>query len=148
MKIYIDQSGKIEYTSDPTVVAFSNGKDKAVYIAAREKRKILTLFRHVDKRNIFTFKTFATLIYLLIKDDLSAIDSIAIDTEYPGRNSVIKKYLLDLIRRDQTEFESDSIYFCLIGKKHKAHKTAIDTFRRNRKPDIVLTSKDVIKWIL
>jgi hypothetical protein len=39
MKYQIDQSGRVEFTSKPTVIAFSNGKNKAIYISAVEKRK-------------------------------------------------------------------------------------------------------------
>ena len=44
MNIEIDQSGKVEETQHDTILAFSNGKSKAVSISARTKRKLQDVF--------------------------------------------------------------------------------------------------------
>lgn len=45
-KIYkIDQSGRIEYTSHDTVIAFSNGIKKAILVKAKEKRILIQNIR-------------------------------------------------------------------------------------------------------
>lgn len=46
MKIEIDQSGKIEQTSELTVIAFSNGKSATIMISASEIQK---KFRKIGK---------------------------------------------------------------------------------------------------
>ena len=45
MSYQIDQSGKIEHTSKPTVIALANAKVKTIKISAVEKRKLLKQYR-------------------------------------------------------------------------------------------------------
>jgi len=63
MKIEIDQSGKIEDTSKNTIIAFSNGKFKSIFISAREKRELQKFFRRIGKPRIFVYRVFAILIF-------------------------------------------------------------------------------------
>lgn len=148
MQIYIDQSGRVEFTSHPTVVAYSNGKSSSIYISAKEKRVIQQLFRKAGKPTMFTFRTFAVLIYLLIRSDLSSIKSIIIDREYKGQDDLIKKYLLELIQRGGNDFDPDSVHFMEIGKENNAHKKAITVFRENAKPVRVVRKEDLLEWLL
>lgn len=73
MHIKIDQSGKVEDTRINTVVSFSNGKRKSISIDRREKRELQKIFREGKKGHVFIFKTFAILIFLLIKEDIFEI---------------------------------------------------------------------------
>ncbi|MBD3279668.1 MAG: hypothetical protein GF390_03080 [Candidatus Pacebacteria bacterium] len=41
MKLEIDQSGKVEYTSHDTVLAFSNGKQGSIFLPAKDKKILL-----------------------------------------------------------------------------------------------------------
>jgi len=63
MQIYIDQSSKIEQTSQDTVIAYSNGKQKSLLIRAHDKRSVREYFRNAGKPNIFVLRTFAVLIF-------------------------------------------------------------------------------------
>ncbi len=148
MKILIDQSSKIEYTKRNTVLAFSNGKQKSLLIKAGDKREIQKIFREAGKPDIFTYKTFAILIYLLIKDDLKKIQQIVIDKEYPGKESLIKNFLLEILRKHGNNFDPDDISFMLVGKKHPCHKIAINVFRRNAKSDLAVSKKEVLGEII
>ncbi|MBP7859880.1 hypothetical protein KA001_02920 [Patescibacteria group bacterium] len=148
MKIFIDQSGKIEYTSRATIVAYSNGKDKSISISGKEKRKIQNIFRKAKKPDIFIYKTFAVLIYLLIKKDIKQIQTIIIDREYKGKESLIKKYLIEIIRRGGDKFDIRNIHFDEIGKKNNAHNKAINTYRNLLKPSLIVDSKELLEWIL
>lgn len=65
MKIYIDQSGKIENTNQPTIVAFSNGDSGSVLVAAKDKKEIQKYCRLFHRGRIFVYKTFACLIFIL-----------------------------------------------------------------------------------
>jgi len=78
-RIYIDQSGKVEYTNKQTVVAYSNGRNKALFISSISKKKIQKVFRDAGKPDLFAYRTFAILIYLLIKEDLNKLSIITID---------------------------------------------------------------------
>lgn len=148
MKIEIDQSNKIEYTSKDTVVAFSNGKQKALLIRASDKRKIEEIFREIKRPETFVYKTFAVLIYLLIKADLKNIQEIIIDQEYQGRESIIKDFLLQIIRKNHKNvIDKDEIFFSCIGKKSEAHRKAIKTFQGKIKPDMIVDFKNVIEFL-
>lgn len=91
MQIEIDQSWKIEDTNKKSVVAFSNGISASLLIPAKEKKVIQQLYRQAGKPEIFVYKLFSVLIFILVKDYLGKIDSIAIDTEYPGKEALIKE---------------------------------------------------------
>lgn len=149
MKIYIDQSWKIEDTNKQTVIAYSNltgTKNKSITISASDKKEVQKIFRRAGKPDIFIYKTFAILIFLLIKNDLKSIDEIIIDMEYVSREPVIKKFLLELIRRNGRKFESEKISFTQIGKKNPAHNAAISVFRKRKKPNIKANYKDILQW--
>ena len=148
MQIYIDQSGRVEYTSHPTVVAYSNHKNRAVIISASEKRKLKQVFREAGKPDIFAIKIFAILIFLSIEKDLPKISSIIIDEEYTGKRPLIKKYLLETIRKKGLDFNPHNISFLEIGKKAGAHKKAIAVFRGDDKAEIKVTSLEIVKWLI
>ncbi|MBU2544984.1 hypothetical protein KKC65_00805 [Patescibacteria group bacterium] len=143
MHIKIDQSGKVEDTKANTVVAFSNGKRKSILINRKEKRELETIFRKNNKSKVFIFKTFAILIFLLIKDDLIEIQHISIDLEYPGKDYLIKDYLLTMIRKYRS-FDKRDIAFTRVDRKTKAHELAINVYRNHIKPDIIVDKKDVL----
>lgn len=147
MQLYIDQSGKVEYTSKHTVVAYSNAKQKSLRISARNKREIQQVFREAGKPDMFVYKTFAILIYLLIVADLEEIQTVIVDTEYVGYEPVIKNTLLKLIRRKQP-FDHAMIQFQQVGKKHSCHAEAIRTFRGEKKADITVSTEEVLKYVL
>lgn len=149
MQIYIDQSGKIEYTNKDTVIAYANKKQKSLLIKAKDKRKIKEIFREAGKPYIFVYKTFAILIYLLIKKDLPKIQRIVIDKEYAGKEPLIKDFLLQIIRKkSKTLIDKEDIYFKQIGRKNNAHKKAINTYQGKDKADILVNCKNVLPYIL
>ena len=148
MRIEIDQSSKIEYTSKDTVVAFSNGKQKALLIRASDKRKIQKIFREAGKPDMFIYKTFAILVYLLIRKDIKDIQEIVVDKEYSGKEYLIKHLLLQILRGQKKVFDKENIYFKQIGKKSKAHEKAINTFQGKIKPDTVVGFKEILPFIV
>ena len=145
MNIEIDQSGKLEYTSKNTVIAFSNKIRKSILIKASDKRVIQKMFRRHGRGRIFIYKTFASLIYTLIKDDLNKIRQIIIDQEYKGHEAEIKHYLLEIIRKANKDFPRDNIIFKEIGKKSNAHIVAYKVYQKKINPDIIAKADDLIK---
>lgn len=129
-----------------TVVAFSNGRSKSILIDRREKRKLQRIFRERNKGHIFIFKTFAILIFLLIKKDLFEIQHISIDIEYPGKDYLIKDYLLREIR-EYRSFDKRDIIFVKVGRKTKAHELGINVYRGRIQPDIIVTAEDISPFI-
>lgn len=144
MKIEIDQSGRIEYTSKPTVIAFANSRTYSIIFLSRDKKYLQQIFRYAGIPNMFVNKTFAILIFLLVKDFLKSIDQIVIDHEYLGHDKVIKQFLIDLLRRHNKKFDSHDISFRHIGKKSSAHRIAIEAYRTKR-ADRKITIKDILK---
>lgn len=124
MDIEIDQSGKIEDTNKNTVVAFSNSRFKSVLIGAKEKREVQKLFRRIGRSRMFVYRSFAILIFLLIRRHLKEIQKITIDEEYPGKESLIKNLLFQEIRAVNADFDKKNIVFRRIGKKSRAHFVA------------------------
>lgn len=143
MRIEIDQSGKLENTNISTVVGFSNGKTKSIIISSREKIRLQKYFRDIGKRKAYIYFSFATMIFLLLKDEYK-IDEIIIDTEYPGQGHLIKSHLLQLFSSRKNRVSKDQIYFSQIGHKSYAHHVSVGSFRLKR-ATIRIKASDVIK---
>src|SRR3990167_8219729 len=120
MRIEIDQSGKLEYTSKPTVVGFANGKCESIIISASEKQKLLKKAYKINRPKVYRYKykVFAILIYLLIKNE-KLLNYLTIDREYPGQENLIKSYLLNYLRKTHPNISKQDIVFRTIGKASK-----------------------------
>lgn len=141
MRIEIDQSGKVEDTNRLTVVAFCNGKTKSLKISAIEKRKVLATMKSWGyPKHSFVYKTFAGLVFLLIKNEKAS--EVVIDKEYVGNEPTIKVILLQLFQK--YNIKPPTIAFGNIGKKSMAHEIAIIVFRNKRRADIIVDSKRVL----
>jgi hypothetical protein len=146
MKVYIDQSGKIEQTGVPTVIAFSNGKKGSVIISAKNKKQLLEIYRSFQKSTVrYTLQVFSSLIFLLIKEFGLYKEVIFIDREYVGYEGEIKSYISQLVKKEKPKLSID-LHFCLIGKRNNAHQTAISALRKNR-ADFRINSREVLKLI-
>jgi hypothetical protein len=143
MKIEIDQSGKIENTSKPTVIGFSNKNNKTIIIFATEKQRLQRYFRKVGKPNLFVYQTFSILIYLLLRNQ-KQIEQIVIDKEYVGQEPLIKSYLLTLLRKNGRHFDKRRISFRQVGKKSAVHRLALAAYKK-KKADKKIFAKDLLK---
>jgi len=143
VRIEIDQSGKIEYTNKPTVVAYSNGIVKSILIRSQDKKKIEKLFRLIGSPDMFIYKTFALLIFLLIKNDLEKIRQVVIDVEYTGKDNLIKTFIKRLAIKSGKDFDVSKIHFVRVGKKSRSHIRAIGVYRGQLKPDLVVKFEDL-----
>lgn len=97
MKIYIDQSGKIEQTNKATVLAFSNTIQYAILIPAKVKRQLQGIYRRAGRPRIYIYKTFAAGVFFLIEKYLPKITELVIDIEYPGKEILIREMILGYI---------------------------------------------------
>jgi len=148
MKIEIDQSGKIENTNKNTIIAFCDSKFKSIFISAKEKREIQKFFRRIGKSRVFIYKVFAILVFLLIKNNLKEIDKIIIDEEYPGKNSLIKNFLLQEIRKIKPGFAKENIIFQKIGKKSRAHFLAYGVAVGKKKADTEVGAREILRMVV
>jgi hypothetical protein len=145
MDIEIDQSGKVENTSKQTILAFcSVSKVSSISLSAKDKKRIQRVFRREGKPQMFTYRVFARLIYLLVEPHLKEIKGFGIDLEYPGWSHLIKDYLLQDICEKYPRYDKNLIYFFQVGKKSLAHVTAYETATGMIKPDIVAKYNQVL----
>lgn len=142
MAYQIDQSGKIEKTNKATVVALANRKKKTVKITAIEKQKLLAALREIElPRTNYIYKVFAALIFILIKDE--AVNTLEIDKEYTGHESIIKDTLIYLYRKINQSMPE--ITFLSVGKKSNSHRIALATFQSKIKPTIIVKGEKVLR---
>lgn len=132
VRIEIDQSGKIENTNKPTVIAYSNKESRTILISASDKQTIQKYYRRIGQPKIFVYKLFAVLIYVLIEDKITKIDLAIIDKEYLGYDKLIKGFILEIIERRKKKIYKDIFKFNSIGKKSKAHKIALKSYVAKR----------------
>lgn len=144
MKVEVDQSGKLEKTSVPTVIAFSNGISKSAIISAEEKRKLETHFRSLGKRRVYVYQSFAAILFLLLQDEKN-VEELIIDTEYPGQEPLIKNVFLNLSDK-KMEIGKRDITFKQIGKRSNAHSVAYKAFK-GKTAAVTVSAEEVIKCL-
>lgn len=141
MKIEIDQSGKIEKTSKHTYLAFSNHEHFVLKISAREKQQLLKYFRKIKKPKLFVYLTFSILVAILLKKIKTKNCLIALDREYPGQDHRIKESIKIFYPR----FTLENLSIRSVGKKSRSHFYAHGAAIGKVKPDLILTSNDVLR---
>lgn len=146
MIIQIDQSGKLEKTNVPTVIGFSNGKEKALIISATDKLIVKEYFRSKGKRKAYIYKCFAALIFLLLKNE-TALDLIVIDLEYPGQEALVKNHLLNYFRAaSRDDIDKNSIVFKRVGKASNVHKVVNFAFKGRTKAEKI-SAEELLKLV-
>lgn len=143
--VEVDQSGRIEFTKEDTVLAFSDGVSFSVLIPASVKRACV---RKLRERGLsgptFYVQLFATGLFFLLKDHIESLSQVCIDVEYLGKEAQIKEHLINLLRRAGHRVESDQIQFRWVGKKSAAHVLALETLRGDKRPDLTLGQEDLL----
>lgn len=142
MKIEIDQSGRIEYTSASTVIADSVGN--SILLKSVDKQYIQKVFRSVGKPKRFVIETFSFLVAVIILKSYAEGNLYVIDTEYPGKDNDIKTYLFRFLTRLNCTLTGDSVSFAQIGKKSKAHEVAYGHYSNPRLYPYSHISKDKV----
>lgn len=141
MSYQIDQSGKIEDTAKNTILAFSNDEQYALFIPKKLKRKIQEVFRLHGFTKVFIYFLFAAGVSVLL-EKLKDKHVIIIDTEYPGKERIIRSFLITFLEKLRRPMHT--IRFARIGNRPRAHYAAKDVFDKRKKPNRVFTMMDVI----
>lgn len=128
-----------------TVLGFSNQEQYTILVDRRVKQNI---YSKIKDRRILQIKLFSICIYLLLKNNLKDKELIIIDEEYQGHGRLIKRLLLDLIRKNIPNFDHNLIRFERISKRSRAHKLALSTFRKTLKPDKLITEKEILTLLI
>lgn len=140
MTIYVDQSGKIEDTARPTILAFSNSKKGTLIFASKHKKLIQAMYRKENRPKVFILQVFSALLFILI-NKFSLKSKIFVDREYFGREYVILGYLNILCKKSKVKLPQ--VEFCLVGKSKNVHKLSNSAFRK-RKADVIIDIEEVL----
>lgn len=128
--------------STGTVVAYSNGSAKSVWISAGEKREVVKFIKTKTNLSLkYAPLFFTVLVFILLKEE--KITKVLIDEEYTGQNSFILNIIhgfFDKVNRPYPE-----IIFGRIGKHSRAHAVAITAFRKKGRLSKRLKFEDIVK---
>ena len=142
MRVEVDQSGKMEVLTVDTALAFSDGIASSILVPAAVKREAYhTLKARGTRPKLIGFRMFAAGLYILLNKYLDQITVVVIDVEYDGWEGMIKGLLVRHIAGRRPE-----IGFWCVGKKSPAHSVAWLTYRGKRKPDVVVTAHELLKY--
>lgn len=139
MPYEVDQSGKIENTSQKTVIAYSNSSKNALVLTAKDKRKLQELYRRRGMPRLFVIHVFAIAVYLLIKDQLNDRYRFLVDIEYEGYTKVIAE-IIECLSGKRANIE-----WGYIGKSSPAHDYSVSVFKGKVKEYKTATAKEV--WV-
>jgi len=85
-------------------------------------------------------------VYILIKNYLSKINQIVIDTEYIGNEKLIKEMIIEIANSEPIKNDlRQKIVFKRIGKNSSAHILALSVSRKNIKADKVIGYDELVK---
>lgn len=143
MTYQIDQSGKVENTEKDTFLCISNGKFVIACIRRGIKRELQKLFRTNNRGRDFVIFTFSALISIVV-EEFDRNELIIIDTEYPGKNHIIKKLIIEM---GSEEKQLPDMHFGFVGKNSACHKKAYLCSRGMIKNYRQVTSKELIEKI-
>lgn len=143
-KYYIDQSGKIEQTSQDTVLAYSNGVSYAIVIPRKVKRQAQELFRLCGLTKTFVYYLFAVGIFYLLAD-FKQKQEIVVDVEYPGKDKLIKALVLSFLTSHKKQIHD--LRFARIGNRPRVHYAAKDVFDKRILPNRRLTLTEIVGTI-
>jgi hypothetical protein len=149
MAYEVDQSNKIESGGD-TALALSNGMVFSVLIPAREKRhafKELSIRLERLGRKYIYLRLFSASLYFLLLE-LPSNELVVIDVEYQGHESHIRTLLLSWLNQSRPDIMDDQITFGLVGKKSRAHKTALAVYQKELRPDRIIKADDLLDVII
>jgi hypothetical protein len=137
----IDQSGRIEETSQHTIITLADKNNGyTVKISTSVKKELQNVFRKIGKPKSFPVVIFAVTVFLVIIKSKYKFQTLVIDIEYPGHENTIKNIILTHCRK--FKLNEPEIYFSNIGKKDPAHILALNTFRGKIKPSTPLYFND------
>jgi len=144
----VDQSNKIENSGD-TALALTNDKEYTIRIPAREKRAAMAYLTHrrQGSRKLNYLRLFAVALYYLLRE-LPQGEQVMIDMEYTGHDRNVRSMLLNLLWRDDPDFDAENIIFGYVRKRSPAHRKALAVYRREAKADRILKADDLLKQII
>jgi hypothetical protein len=141
MGYQVDQSGKIEHTNKNTILCLANGSWDAVIVKAKTKRQIQEIFRRNGQIRNYVLFTFSIILATLLKRN-SKIGQVLVDTEYMGKDAIIKNITLELINNLKL---IPDIHFGFVGKLSPAHDKAAKIAHNKLKARHEISPLEILK---
>lgn len=136
MHLQVDQSGRIEFLTQDSILACADGADRVIRIPRGVKRQIFrelsAAFQAIRRPEL---RLFAAGVFILLKPYLKSLQHVVIDREYEGHEGEIKGMLLNHIRKVVPDCDKRNISFASIGKKARPHVIALEAFRGKQPVD-------------
>lgn len=129
MKYFIDQSIKIENTNKASYVGLANSQVTISSISARDKKRLKTYFRKLDKPLIFKLFTFSVLVARVLEE--TEVSQVTIDQEYRGHEIDIGNFVVQILSSKKKVIPE--INFHQIGKRNNAHCEVYRAQKKNLK---------------
>jgi hypothetical protein len=146
--VEVDQSGRIEFTSQDTILAFANGINYSILIPSQVKQRcVQNLRRRYHKLKEPYLKMFVVGLFILLRNHTKQLDMVIIDIEFKGLDGVIRGMLLNYLRGIVPDFPKEAIIFRSIGKHSTAHYKAYDTFTKKLKPDYTVSEAEFMELL-
>ncbi len=139
MKYQIDQSGKIENTEKPTVIAVCNHITLTILIPAKVKRQFQDICRHRGLTRLYVYVLFAIGVSLLLTE-LKTRSKITIDTEYPGKEKLLNDLIEIFVGKQKINLD-----FARIGNRPIVHYLAHDVYSKKKKADKTISLAEIVK---
>jgi hypothetical protein len=144
--VEVDQSGRVEYTAEDTVLAFANGMQFSVLITSVTKRVCVRALREAGLGgNTLYTQLFATCLFFLLRNYIHELSTVIVDIEFIGKDSQIKEHLYTLLGRVGQTPEREQVQFRRVGKKSPAHELAINTLRRRNEPNLIIDVEQILE---
>jgi hypothetical protein len=142
--VEVDQSNKVENSGD-TFLAFSNEISWSIKVPFRVKQAALQALRDQGKPSKRAkLLLFAACVFLLLEDHLDQLQRITIDNEYDGRESDVKSFIFEYIKRQHPRFRIETIDVRSIGKKSNAHYLAWTAYTGRGRVDKTISEKELV----
>ena len=142
--VYVDLSAKAEQWNKDSAIALCNDVQRVYLITRKVKQQLRQRLIQQHGKKSLTFRTLAVLVYFMLREDLAHVQQVVIDRDYSGNQAeaTIKTLLLALLYKHKPDLHSGFIRFENIAG-HNADVFARETFQGKRKPDRVVTFREL-----
>jgi hypothetical protein len=146
--VYVDLSAKVEQWNKDSAIALCNDVQRVCLVTSKVKRQLRQQLMQRHGKKSLTFRMLAVLIYFLLRGEMHHVHQVVIDRDYSGSQAeaTIKALLLDLLYRDRPDLNSGFIRFENVAGNN-ADLFARETFQGKRKPDQVVTLKELLRLL-
>jgi len=146
---YVDMSAKVEQWSWNSAIAISNGSSRVYLIPGRVKQEVRRLLIRLYGEKSIEYRTFALLVFLIVRDELANISQLIIDRDYTGNEAeaTIKNLLFPWLHASRPGVTSGFIRFENV-RGSKVDKLARKVYAGEAKADKKISFTEVEALVL